>query len=432
MIARRQILTAGAAGTAALALGACSGGSGSADPTDTSANAGKTITLWIMQGTNAKTDEYVAALKEAFTAKTGATLDVQVQPWDGAHDKFVTAMSGGTGPDVAEVGTTWTPEFADAGGLSDLTAEIKEAGLEDGLIEGLVEAGTLDGKMYGMPWYAGVRSILADRAILDAAGVNSQPQSWDELLAMITTIKQAQPDLLPFPIAGASLFSMLPFVWGAGGKIATEEGGTWKAAIAEAPAVEGLTWYTDLALKHDSSSAAANTWKETDSLKSFQQGQTAMFITGSWVPATIKADDPELYERLVAFTIPAKDSALAPSFLGGSHLCRFEDSEEPELAFELIKLMATGELATRWATETNFFPGEQKAFDEVVSQGDELTKVFAQQMSEGGTTVPVTPAWGKIEGKKTMSTLTSSILGGTPAADAAKTAATEMDQLFSA
>ena len=436
MIARRRVLAAGAAGSAALTLAACgSGGSGGSgggdtDPTDTEANADKTVTLWIMQGTNAKTDEYVEALKTAFTEKTGATLDVQVQPWDGAHDKFVTAMSGGTGPDVAEVGTTWTPEFADAGGLSDLTAEIEEAGLGDGLVQGLVESGTLDGMTYGMPWYAGVRSILANKEMLEAAGVAAQPQSWEDLLTMITTIKEQNPDTIPFPVAGASLFSMLPFVWGAGGDIATQEGEDWKATINSPESVEGLTWYTDLALKHDASTAAASTWKETDSLAAFLQGDVAMFITGSWVPATIEQDSPEMFEKLVAYTIPAKDGAVAKSFLGGSHLCRFEDSEEPELAFELIKLMATGEFATRWATETNFFPGEQAALDEVVASGNELTQVFAQQMSEGGTSVPVTPAWGKIEGKKTLPTLLTNVLGGADAQQAADTAAEEMDQIF--
>lgn len=433
MIARRSVLAAGAAGTASLALAACSGGSdsSSSDPTDTAGNKGKKITLWIMQGTNAKSDDYVAELKKAFTAQTGADLDVQIQPWDGAHDKFVTAMSGDTGPDVAEVGTTWTPEFADAGGLSDLTSDIQKAGLGDGLVKALVEAGTLDGKMYGMPWYAGVRAILADKKRLEDASVAEQPESWDDLLSMITALKKQDADIMPFPVAGASLFSMLPFVWGNGGKIATESDGKFTAAIGQAPAVEGLQWYADLALKHGASSAAANTWKETDSLQAFEQGKAAMFITGSWVPATIKEADEDLYDRLVAYTIPAKDSAVAPSFLGGSHLCRFESSEEPELAFELIKLMATGDFATRWAAETNFFPGEQKALDEIVEKGDALTKVFAEQMTKGGTTVPVTPAWGKIEGKKTLSTMLTAVLGGTSAQEAATAAATEMDQIFS-
>lgn len=430
MISRRGVLSAGAAGSAALGLAACSGGKGGSDPTDTKANADKSITLWIMQGTNAKTDEYVDAITKAFKDRTGATLKVEVQPWDGAHDKFVTSMSGGTGPDVAEVGTTWVPEFADAGGLDPLTKDVKDAGIGEGLVQGLVDAGTLDDELYGMPWYAGVRSILADKKILEDAGVDEQPGSWDDLLSMIETLKKKNPDIIPFPIAGGSTFAGMPFVWGAGGDIATESGGKWKAAINSTESVEGLTWYTDLALKHDSSTAAASSWLETDSLAAFQQGKVAMFITGSWVPATIKADDEKLFDRLTAFTIPAKDKAVAPSFLGGSLLCRFTDTEEPELAFELIKLMSTGEFATQWAKDTNYFPGEQKALDQVVADGDALTKVFAQQMTEGGTTVPVTPAWGQIEGKKTLSTLFSDILGGTAPQKAADAAATEMDKIF--
>ena len=99
---------------------------------------------------------------------------------------------------------------------------------------------------------------------------------------------------------------------------------------------------------------------ETEALAEFLQEKVPMFITGSWVPATIRADNPELAEKLVAFTIPAKDSPVAPSFLGGSLMCRFTETQEPELAFELIKLVTTGDFATRWAEETNYFPGNHR------------------------------------------------------------------------
>lgn len=429
MIARRHVLAAGAAGSAALALAACGGDSGgSGGEVD---GEGKTLTMWLMQGTNASADAYIEELSAAFTEATGATLDVQVQPWDGAHDKFVTAMAGGTGPDVAEVGTTWVPEFADAGGIDVLTEDIEAAGLSDGMVEGLAEAGTLDGELYGMPWYAGVRSILGNRDMLEEAGVNSQPESWDDLLTMITALEEHDPDWISFPVLGASIFPAVSFIWGAGGQIAEEQDGQWTATIDAPEAVEGLSWYADLALKHGSSTAAATTWKETDALAAFLQEKVPMFISGSWTPATIRQDNPELAEKLVAFTIPAKDGPVAPSFLGGSLMCRFTETQEPELAFELIKLVTTGDFATRWAEETNYFPGTTEALDEVVSGGDELTGVFATQMTEGGRSVPVTPAWGKIEGAKTINTMLGDILGGAPVQDVADAAATEMDGFFS-
>src|SRR5699024_9528785 len=258
MIARRHVLAAGAAGSAALALAACGGDSGgSGGEVD---GEGKTLTMWLMEGTNASADAYIEELKTAFADATGATLDVQVQPWDGAHDKFVTAMAGGTCPDVAEVGTTWVPEFADAGGIDMLTEDIEAAGLSDGMVDGLVEAGTLDGEMYGMPWYGGVSSLLANPELLEDAGVDSQPESWDDLLTMITTLEEHDPDWISFPVLGASIFPAISFVWGAGGLIAEEQGGQWKATINAPEAVEGLTWYADLALEHNASTAAAATW----------------------------------------------------------------------------------------------------------------------------------------------------------------------------
>ena len=74
--------------------------------------------------------------------------------------------------------------------------------------------------------------------------------------------------------------------------------------------------------------------------------------------------------------------------------------------------------------------GTEEALNEVVDAGDELTQVFATQMLDGGKSVPVTPAWGKIEGAKTLGTMISSVLGGTSAQDAADTAAEEMDGFF--
>lgn len=54
-------------------------------------------------------------------------------------------------------------------------------------------------------------------------------------------------------------------------------------------------------------------------------------------------------------------------------------------------------------------------------------------MTEAGKSVPVTPMWGQIEGKKTLPNLLSNVLAGGQAPQAAADAAAkEMDGIFGA
>ncbi|WP_116115863.1 sugar ABC transporter substrate-binding protein [Austwickia chelonae] len=392
---------------------------------------GQKLTVWIMEGTNPDSTAYFAQVKEAFTSKTGAELDVQLVPWASAKDKFTTAIAGGTTPDVAEVGTTWTPEFADVGALADLTTKVREAGLADDLVDGLKEAGTLDGKLYGMPWYAGVRAVLYDKEIFARSGIRSTPTTWSELTEAVEKIKSHQPGVTPFAVPGSSEFTAVPFIWGGGGELAAKEGDRWKSRINSPESVAGITFLTDLAVKKQGSTPAAATWNEKDALAAYAKGSVAMIVSGSWTPPTLTKDAPEVAARTGAFPIPGKDG-MAHSFTGGSHLAVFERSPKKDLAFELVKLMTTGDLATRWGKESTYFPGTKSLVGQLSGEG-KLTEVFVEQFTQGGKSVPVTPAWGKVQGKKVVPTMMQSVLSGKATVQqAADQAAKDMDEVFAA
>ncbi len=415
-----------------LGVAACGGSDDDAAPASTGDGdySGQTLTVWIMEGTNPDADPFFDEVAQAFEDKTGATLDVQFQPWASAHDKFTTAIAGGTTPDVAEVGTTWTPEFAEAGALVDLTSMVEDAGLDDDLVAGLEEAGTVDGSLYGMPWYAGVRSFVYRTDLFEQAGL-TVPTTWDELKETALALKAAYPDVTAWPIAGDSQYGVMPFVWGAGGEIATQDGDTWVSGIDSDEAREGISFYTGMATQEGVSTAAATTWKETDLLKAFEQGSAAMMITGSWTPKTILTDAPDLEGKIGVFPIPGQTEGLSGSFLGGSHLGIFSESDQQDLAWEFVQLMTTGEFAQRWAEEANYFPGQASLLEDATASDDPLVAGFAQQMVEAGETLPVTPLYGEIQGKKTVETMLQSILSGKATVDeATTTAADDMNETF--
>lgn len=419
----RHKIISGVACAAALALvtAGCGGDDeGSAD----------TLTVWIMEGTNPDAEPFFDEVAEDFEKKTGATLDVQFVEWADAQKKFNNAIAGGTTPDVAEIGTTWTAGQADAGALLPLDEYVDEAGGTDGLVDGLVEAGTYDDSLYGMPWYAGVRSIVYRKDVFAKAGVEP-PKTWDQLIRVGEKLKKAEPDMMAFPVPGVSEYGLDPFIWGAGGEIASESGGEWTAEVDSPEAQEGIEFYTDLATEHGFSTAAAESWLETDVLDAFTRGDAAMMISGSWTPTTIAADAPELKGKIGAFPIPGQDGGMSPSFLGGSHLGIYNETEDPDLAWEFIDLMTSPEYAGKWYDQAGYFPGSEDLMNEMMSSGDPLVAPFATQMVEAGETVPVTPLYEQVQGKATLSAMVQDILSGDATVEeATASAAEEMNTIF--
>ena len=81
------------------------------------------VTTWIMDPGSPKLQEVFKGYAKDFQAKhPGTKVNIEFVPWAQAHDKFTTAIAGGKVPDVAEMGTTWTPEFADQGAFEAVPA----------------------------------------------------------------------------------------------------------------------------------------------------------------------------------------------------------------------------------------------------------------------------------------------------------------------
>lgn len=411
--------------TAALALAPLAACGGSGDDTGT-----PTLDVWIMEGTHPDTGRYLHDLEAAFTDATGARLDIQLVPWTEAQEKFTTAAAGDTLPDVSEIGTTWVPDFADSAILADLTDRATADGLGDDLVPALEQAGTIDGHLYGLPWYAGIRALIY-RADIFAEHHLQPPTTWDELLTAAQTISENEPGMIPYPVTGGSEFALYPYIWGAGGEIAVQDGDTWQSAINTPEAVEGITFLTSLATEHDLSVAAADTWDEADALQSFQDGDAAMIIGGGWTVGTLLDADPTSHGTFAATPIPAPDGGIAPSFMGGSLVSVIEGTDQPDLAWQLATLMTTGDFADRWATETGFFPGQQTLLDAYTRSDDPHVAPFATQLDQGARLLPVTEKFADIQAEQIIPRMLLSILSGKQTVqDAADDAADAMNTIF--
>ena len=155
------------AAVAALALATAACGSGASTGAPASSGPVK-LAVWIMDGS--VTQDLLKTFETRYEAAHPKTdLDIQIQAWDGIGEQVTAALASNDAPDVIEVGNTQVAQYAASGGVNDLTAKVADLKGEDWL-PGLAEPGNIDGKQYGIPWYAANRVVVYNKDLFAKAG----------------------------------------------------------------------------------------------------------------------------------------------------------------------------------------------------------------------------------------------------------------------
>ncbi|RKQ87721.1 carbohydrate ABC transporter substrate-binding protein (CUT1 family) [Solirubrobacter pauli] len=416
----------------ATVVAACGGDDGEGAAKNASTDGGEkaaklegSISVWIMDPGSPKIQGVVKQYGTDFeAAHPGTKVDIQFVPWAQAHDKFVTAIAGGKVPDVAEMGTTWTPEFADQGALLEQPEIAK-----DDYVSSLVDAATLDGKVYGKPWYAGARSLIYRKDLLEKAGVEP-PKTWDDMEAAAKAIKAKDKGVYPVGFTGLSEHMYLPTIWQAGGEIATQDGDTWKSALNSPEAAQALDWYASF-YKDGYVPKAAIGWEEPDAQTAFINGDIAMLIAGGWGYNSIIATKPELEEKIGTALTPTGPSGKGTAFAGGSHLVQFTESGNHDLGAAFVDFMLEPDQLNKFTSEIGFLPGTTAGIQASGYLEDEQRKPFAEQLLNASAVYPPSPKWGGLEGANIFDGQIQKVMKGEETGQqAAANLATKMDEEF--
>ena len=370
---------------------------------------GGTIRLWLNGGDTP--DEFVAhAVTEFNKIHPDVKVEFERQQWTGIVEKLTTSLSSSDSPDVIELGNTQAQAFEAAGALMDLTDKKDDLGGDD-LLQSLVEAGTYDGKFYGVPYYAGARVMLYRKDLFEASGIEI-PTTIDEMLAAGKKLKEDNADTPNFSgiyLPGRNWFAALPFIWVNGGDIAVRDGDSWKGALSTPESIAGLGQLQEFIT--DTSGAPTDGDDANDYL-AFCNGEVGMMPAPGWKPGQIiNPDDgcPDMEPNIGAFAHPGlTPDETAPAFLGGSNLAISANSANPELAYDLLKVITSPGYQEQFA-KNGTIPALKSLLGEV--GGSEAAEAQAKA-AENSRFVPSSEKWAAVEAANILPDMVVAISGG--------------------
>ena len=411
--------------TVALFAAAC--GSGGNSPESASGDSGNTqakdITVWLMNGS--APDAVIKRVNAQFNqAHPNTKVNIQIQQWDGIQEKTTTALAGNNPPDVLEIGSTLVSKFADSGGLEDLSSKKADLG-GDTWLQGLTDAGTLDGKLYGIPYYAGDRAVLYRKDMFTKAGISTLPTDRAGFVSTMAKLQakygsDKQFSALYFP--GQYWYAALPFIWDEGGEVAVQDNGQWKGALDSPQSQAGLSALKDIVTKYSKAPVNGNE-NDNDPAVPLGEGKAGMIIDAGWKVGTIEKAHPQLKGQIGVFPVPSKNAGqTAPVFLGGSNLAISAGSDAPGLAYEWIKILAGAKAQTDLATTGGVIPNSTSLL--TLHAKDPVLSVF-DLAAKNSRSTPATPKWANVESGTVLQDMLVSIFSGKKSVADATTNATE-------
>jgi N,N'-diacetylchitobiose transport system substrate-binding protein len=278
------------------------------------------ITVWLQVDAQSGWPGVVAAANAAFQKQhPGVTVNVQYQNWGTHLGKFDATLAGGNTPDVIEMGNTEMVKYMAAGAFQDLSSAKSSFDNASTWLEGLAASGRYNGKLYGVPYYAGSRVVTYRTDQYKQAGIAKPPTSLAQFTADAGKLSKrfGKTGYSPVYIAGTDWYVAMGFVYDFGGKIATQVSGKWKGVLESPQALAGLTAYKKFFL------AASKASKTTDENRPtpysvYADGNAGSIVGPGWFSCCVG----DKYKSSTAqFVMPSHTAGKSmPGFLGGSDL----------------------------------------------------------------------------------------------------------------
>ncbi len=281
-----------------------------------------TLTVWLQVDAQNGWPNIVASANSAFEAShPGWNVNLEYQQWGDHLQQFDATIAGNDTPDVIEMGNTEMTKYMAAKAFTNLESDKSQFANSSKWLKGLTASSTYNGKLFGVPYYAGSRVITYRSDLFAKAGVKKVPKSLTQFQADLVRVGKMEKNVKgfsPLYVGGEDWYTALSFVADYGGSIATFSGGKWHGTLDSKQSIAGLNAFKRFFDATQSKSTATLDGTRPFPYTVFSQGMAA----ANYGPAWYSCCTGRKYAKVTKqFVMPSHTPRQPmPGFLGGSDL----------------------------------------------------------------------------------------------------------------
>lgn len=335
-----------AAGSAVLLLAACGGG-GDEPEVGVPANADEvsgTVVFWTYPlGVIDSVNWWQPHVEEFQEEYPDVEVEVVMQSFSNREEALITAIAGGTPPDVVYFNPDFIPQFAD----QDLLLPLDDLRDDwDRFYDASLASMTWQDTLYGAPLLMQKGVNMCHTDVMEAAGVDC-PTTWEELRAAGPAVKDAGYYLTEYSGTSTLNHSFYQYLWMAGGEVLTED---LSAAAFNGPeGVEALEFIQEM---------VENEWVPLQPIsvaEQFEQSQLAqgnvLYHSGGNLPHVRSVIDPG---KIVTTEPLQHREQVAVGSVGAWSI--FDTTSSPEAAQAWVHFLSEADFIEQFIAESGYLP----------------------------------------------------------------------------
>src|SRR5919106_916727 len=302
-------------------------------------------------------------------------MNIQIEyddfPYNITRNSILDRLSNGDSVDIVSVDQIWLGEFAGKDLLRNLTSEFNEWGRMGDLYEANLDGCVYNNTIYGLWLWTDIRGMWYWKDMLQEAGVDPESlKTWDGYISAAVKLNDFFGDRVTQGVhlrnAPHEPDMWYPYLWMLGGEILELREGHPTRGVYWFPSYNSSEGVRAMEFLKQQIDAGIQPQDRPYLDIAFVNRNFSVMLGGSWMPGEFPRESWPTLEQEVGFIpmFPVPNQTTQTStMMGGYELAVPSTSQNGDLSWELIRIMAQPEILGPFLQQYGYLPTQQELGD---------------------------------------------------------------------